>query len=133
MKVETEHQFLRRVRKLPPDQAAEAIQQRWQQLYGNDTIYDDDQGVNDAIHRMIAHRKKHRYKTHNEWIHGTLNKMQHLSNEHKIEAIMHHVSSGHQGFFLPFNLKPENYGTTKAKQRTASEVIEQRSRRFDYS
>lgn len=132
MKVETEHQFLRRVRKLPPEQAAEAIEQRWQQLYNKDIIYDDNDEVNDAITRMIAYRKKNRYKTSQEWVHATLNKMQHLSAEDKVEAINHHIGAGHQGFFLPLNLQPKNYGTTTKRERTASELASIAAERYNY-
>lgn len=134
MRVETEHQFLRRARRLSPDQALEAIEQRWQQLYQSDTIYHDDEEVNKAITNMIAYRKKRRFKTTPEWVHGAMNKMQGLDPDQIIEAINHHIESAHQGFFLPSHLKPKHQtnGITEKRYESVTELIQERSQRFDY-
>lgn len=134
MKIETEYQFLCRVRKLSPEEALEAVEARYQQLYRSDTIYDEDDTVNEAINRMIAYRKKRRFKTTPEWIAGALQKMQNLSSEHKVEAINNHIASAHQGFFIPFNLQNQtNEQLNQNPKERAVAVIEKRQQRYDYS
>lgn len=134
MSIETEHQFLRRVRKLPPEKALEAIEERWSALYKSDTIWHDDEAVNEAINRLIAYRKKQRFKTPPEWIAGTLQKMQHLSSEHIVESINHNIANAYQGFFIPSHLKHQNNEQlNQDKPKSAAELFERSKQRYDYS
>lgn len=134
MKVETEYQFLQRIRKLSPNDQSDEIEKRWSELYGKqqEVIYHHNEQVNETIHRMIAYRKKRRFKTTPEWIAGTLDKMKGLTDEQIVEAILHNIANGYQGFFLPSNFKTKPNERNSIKTGELDAALEASKGRFSY-
>lgn len=102
MKLESEFQFLRRVRNLPPKQMLQAIEERWQFWHSDTVDVFDDEKLNDIFNQYLKWRRTElRKKVTKSFIIGCVRKLQGLTTQECLDVIRHNAENVYQGFFVP--------------------------------